>query len=468
MAIALSHNGKELAFSINDSLYVYELNSFQEIFKVSGHDSPILKLSFLPTGEIISLGLDSVRIWDTSRKQIIKKDADTPLFLHACAFTPDGSAVVGFVSGGIQPISVVTNSNKFEWLINEPHQEQSFHGSSESIQFACSTYKGYILTPIIKQEKEVKFQQEYKLLQNHKLSYPEAWYEVNSNNDNLGLLLDDRIGTLEELRAYREKPTEKKRSHIIANDGRQLIVIDQNNENEIAWHPGNWFRGATHPSDLIWAGTSGKYLTMVKLETFGDTEQKNSLKNEWYWADQNQNTDYKTIFQPGGLPTLAEMQELPRWAKVAFAARCGRYVQKVFSEVWCEVPNVRTKILDNALFAVERGQFQNVVTLLSEVNNVVNSTNELRPSRNSDANQAYNASASTLYAVYALKCAAQYADSSLSENAVDSAIASVEANPSLLTVLRSDFNRLRVISQLCEWGDEEQTPLSIFLENGSI
>ena len=38
------------------------------------------------------------------------------------------------------------------------------------------------------------------------------------------------------------------------------------------------------------------------------------------------------------IPTEKEIKQLPRWAQVAFAARCARRVQPLFSMFWPDAP----------------------------------------------------------------------------------------------------------------------------------
>ncbi len=53
------------------------------------------------------------------------------------------------------------------------------------------------------------------------------------------------------------------------------------------------------------------------------------------------------------LPTREELQGLPRWARVAFAARCARRVQPLFKLLWPEAPRKHIAAVDRAITLAE-------------------------------------------------------------------------------------------------------------------
>ncbi len=52
-------------------------------------------------------------------------------------------------------------------------------------------------------------------------------------------------------------------------------------------------------------------------------------------------------------PTEGNLRQLPRWAKVAFAARCARRVQPLFATFWWKAPREHIAALDNAIALAE-------------------------------------------------------------------------------------------------------------------
>ena len=55
-----------------------------------------------------------------------------------------------------------------------------------------------------------------------------------------------------------------------------------------------------------------------------------------------------------GLPTEEEISQLPRWAIVAFAARCARRAQSVFIFAWPDAPEEHKEAVVNAIQAADK------------------------------------------------------------------------------------------------------------------
>ncbi len=54
------------------------------------------------------------------------------------------------------------------------------------------------------------------------------------------------------------------------------------------------------------------------------------------------------------VPIEKEIAALPRWARVAFAARCARRVQPLFQAFWPEAPPEHVAAVDTAITLAER------------------------------------------------------------------------------------------------------------------
>ncbi|HLO39609.1 MAG TPA: hypothetical protein VK176_01200, partial [Phycisphaerales bacterium] len=54
------------------------------------------------------------------------------------------------------------------------------------------------------------------------------------------------------------------------------------------------------------------------------------------------------------IPTEDEIAALPRGARVAFAARCARRVQPLFTHFWPDAPRKHVEAIDNAITLAER------------------------------------------------------------------------------------------------------------------
>lgn len=54
------------------------------------------------------------------------------------------------------------------------------------------------------------------------------------------------------------------------------------------------------------------------------------------------------------VPTIEEIEQLPRWARVAFAARCARRVEPLYTIDWPEAPAKHIEALDIAITMAEK------------------------------------------------------------------------------------------------------------------
>ncbi len=54
-----------------------------------------------------------------------------------------------------------------------------------------------------------------------------------------------------------------------------------------------------------------------------------------------------------GVPTVEEIRKLPRWARVAFAARCARRVLPLFRHFWPTAPSAHIRAVSNAVSIAE-------------------------------------------------------------------------------------------------------------------
>jgi len=56
---------------------------------------------------------------------------------------------------------------------------------------------------------------------------------------------------------------------------------------------------------------------------------------------------------PAGNPLREELRKLPRWACVAFAARCARRAQPMFTLKWKDAPREHVEAIERAITAAE-------------------------------------------------------------------------------------------------------------------
>ncbi|MGB8192794.1 MAG: hypothetical protein WCF67_12780 [Chitinophagaceae bacterium] len=455
MRVAFSPEGNSIALSVDASIYLYDFHAGKEIMQFMGHEAVIFDMAFLPGGELVTAGYDRmVKTWDTNNMLPFRQITDTDEYFASCAFTTDGTAVIGFSDINIPPsISLQQDKDSVRTaMVNE----------TICMEFACDSHSGQRLNIVLDKKGKMAFYSDIDVLKNG-LSYHKAWFMHDDKHESLGLIADIYNGTYKELKAYSKMPDWPQRQHTMAWDGRELAVKDNSSEREIAWYPVSWLRGAIHPEEPVWAGTTGKYINLLRLEQLSAFSHEVNEAGEWYEADANKSVAYENIFRQEGLPTENEMLEIPRWARVAFAARSARYAQIILSAISPAVPSWWIETVDDALHYCERGDYRDTKALQASVHKVVTATNDLRPHRQKDAADASNAVFSANYAVYALRCAEHASDANLVKNAVDAAIAAVHANPSILHVLRGDFNRLKNVCKWSNWTNEDRDPLELFL-----
>ncbi len=58
--------------------------------------------------------------------------------------------------------------------------------------------------------------------------------------------------------------------------------------------------------------------------------------------------------EPKGIPSKNEIQQLPKWAQVSFAARCARRVQPLFVAFWHDAPQEHVDAIERAISVTEK------------------------------------------------------------------------------------------------------------------
>ncbi|MGL6074013.1 MAG: hypothetical protein ACRC8S_07620 [Fimbriiglobus sp.] len=139
------------------------------------------------------------------------------------------------------------------------------------------------------------------------------------------------------------------------------------------------------------------------------------------------------------LPTEEEIAKLPRWARVAFAARCARRAQPFFLKAWPFTDKKLLQATENAILISEQ------------------SATKAEPPEPDDA---YDAFINAAYPAAAYAAASADLDEYVAAPAkgVDAAAkAGVETH-----LIRSDFDLLLRLSFEGNWTDESPVPTSVF------
>ena len=97
--IAYSPNGKHLAVASSIGIWIYDMETYQEVSLLTGNTGPVSCVEFSPDGSTIVSGYDSggILVWDVKtgkRKQTLPTEQE---WVSSVAFSPDGKIIA---SGG--------------------------------------------------------------------------------------------------------------------------------------------------------------------------------------------------------------------------------------------------------------------------------------------------------------------------------------------------------------------------------
>ena len=135
------------------------------------------------------------------------------------------------------------------------------------------------------------------------------------------------------------------------------------------------------------------------------------------------------------LPTKEEIEKLPCWARVAFAARCARRAQPLFQKQWPDAPAEHVTAIETAIGAAE------------------NAT--------ADADAAAKAAYAAARAAYAyVDTASASAADAYADTASAAAYAAQAGVP--VTSIARDFQTILEKSRREKWTDETPVPPSVF------
>jgi len=174
------------------------------------------------------------------------------------------------------------------------------------------------------------------------------------------------------------------------------------------------------------------------------------------------------------VPSRAEIEKLPRWARVAFAVRCARRVFPILCRRWPSAPTAHLQALENAVSVAERcasasdaadvfGAAATAYTTAASLESSVvliasNAAGEADPDGGVylAARAAAEAADVAYYAV--LADPAPVRDASGVAATAAAAMLRVASDPSDLLFIRRDFERFRWLEKKHGWTDD--TPVS--------
>jgi len=152
------------------------------------------------------------------------------------------------------------------------------------------------------------------------------------------------------------------------------------------------------------------------------------------------------------IPTEEEIAQLPRWARVAFAARCARRVQPIFSAAWPDADEWHVQRIEQAISIAEDAAFQaRSATIAPGIDNVKEAVVAALTSAS-----AAVAAADAAYGAWLAATTAQTAADTVAYVAADAARAAKGASfeREVVSGIRRDFARLKEMAEREAWTDE--------------
>ena len=161
------------------------------------------------------------------------------------------------------------------------------------------------------------------------------------------------------------------------------------------------------------------------------------------------------------IPTESKIAQLPRWAQVAFAARCARRVFPLFRSGWKTAPEQHSHAIMRAIEVAESA----ATAAVSDVHTAYAAAAGADAAANAaeaadDADAAADAAAATA-------ARAAYAAADGAAAAADAAAFAVDATDANADVtvriaIRADFERLKRSAAAEHWTDETPIPPTVF------
>lgn len=168
---------------------------------------------------------------------------------------------------------------------------------------------------------------------------------------------------------------------------------------------------------------------------------------------------------PPVLPTEDEIAKLPRWARVAFAARCARRVVPLFERYSWPQPRTEMHLLKSAVWEAEEGNgFTKAEALLNALELIHGGTLQT-------ATTAHSPALNALHVVSCVSFALQLRDADASVPLSEHVKFTFEAGDSaaragddigVVPVIRSDFDHLAKLAEWQHWTDDTPVPPEVF------
>ncbi|MBV6505249.1 MAG: hypothetical protein ILNGONEN_00807 [Syntrophorhabdaceae bacterium] len=470
MLAVVNDLGDQIAFSIDEKIFIYETFSGELIGKCVGHQGPIMSLLFFSPNKLVSGGYDrSLILWDIeSNIPVIEGfESNDPNYVGALAFSPDGDKLIAIQnSGGSPPVALaILDASKLGHDgAEKPFSMSMFEDSIVQIKAAYRLDNGLSQQVVPRKNTRIKFRDSFSLEIKEYMIFKQSWYSVDPFFEDWAFMFDQNSGSFNPLEDYKQEPKTEIHQYILGRNNREIGLFLTKSGESVSWLPTLWYYGTSHPSGQIWAGTKGKYIELVQLEISTESELTKPSNIPWYRADIEIPVDNQEIFGPNLLPGFKEVSQLSRWAQVAFATRCARYVYHLIPEMWPRITERQAQILEIAINCLEQNVIKDFHKLLAMVISILlNAKNDLKLEEGNESNIACFCISALISAMNAFQCAHRGADDYLVQNTIYTEAFAIRANPSLIMPIRGDFNRLLVQVMAYQWSNEDTFPLKLFL-----
>lgn len=162
-----------------------------------------------------------------------------------------------------------------------------------------------------------------------------------------------------------------------------------------------------------------------------------------------------------GLPGKKELEQLPRWAQVAFAARCAERVRPLYKHFWPDAPQKYIDAVDEAVLVAWRAASQASVPAYAAAAAVAYAAvDAIDVAAADDTAGAYGAAYAAHVAVRASAHAAAANARAANARAADAAAAADDAathaaaSGAAIAAMRRDYELLKALAEREGWTDE--------------
>lgn len=159
------------------------------------------------------------------------------------------------------------------------------------------------------------------------------------------------------------------------------------------------------------------------------------------------------------IPNKEEIAQLPRWARIAFAARCVRRVQPLYEGLWPDAPQKHISAIEHAIALAERTA---AIGLSESYESIA------RKAATAADPAIHRAAAYVAYAASSAAAASGTSDITPACEAMDSVYAAVNSTGSeeiqskIIKGICRDFEGLKLQSSEKEWSDRMSVPQDVF------